>query len=212
MDAWKVHQLLKNFLTAESAEQLIRPLAPRGNGRVNVLELRCYYEGEGNQIRIIASADKYRETLHYKRDRAMPLETFLDRMQKMFNIYKEEGKEMTENAMIWELFKRIKHMQLVKSVKALEVRYDMDGLTYIQAANHLTAAISKLPDYQMACHVSNVKTGSGQGSKPTCVCCDGNSIYATDSTIWTRHYDKWATMKDSDKEKITAERKHKKKA
>ena len=31
-DARKVHQLLKNFLTAESAEQWIRPLAPRGNG------------------------------------------------------------------------------------------------------------------------------------------------------------------------------------
>ena len=31
-DARKVHQLLKNFLTAELAEQWIRPLAPRGNG------------------------------------------------------------------------------------------------------------------------------------------------------------------------------------
>ena len=31
-DARKVHQLLKNFLTAESAEQWIRPLAPCGNG------------------------------------------------------------------------------------------------------------------------------------------------------------------------------------
>ena len=88
----------------------------------------------------------------------------------------------------------------------------MNGLTYTQAANHLTAAVSKLPDYQMACRVSNVKTGSGQGSKPTCVCRDGNSIYATDGTIWTGHYEEWATMKDSDKEKITAERDCKKKA
>ena len=44
----------------------------------------------------------------------------------------------------------MKHTQLTESVKALEVRYDMDGLTYTQAANHLTAAVSKLPDYQMA--------------------------------------------------------------
>ena len=131
----------------------------------------------------------------------MPWETFLDRMQKMFNIYKEEGKEMTENAKLWELFKCTKHTQLVKSVKALEVRYDMDGLTYTQAANHLTAAVSELPDYQMAHSVSNVKTGSGQGRKPTRVRCDRNSIYATDGMIWTAHYDKWATMKDSDKEK-----------
>ena len=37
VDARKVHQLLKNFLMAESAEQWIRPLASRGNGRDDVL-------------------------------------------------------------------------------------------------------------------------------------------------------------------------------
>ena len=83
---------------AESTEQWIRPLAPRGNGRNDILQLRRHYEGEGNQSRRIASADKYHETLHYKSERAMPWETFLDRMQKMLNIYKEEGEEMTENA------------------------------------------------------------------------------------------------------------------
>ena len=64
----------------------------------------------------------------------------------------------------------------------------------------------------MARRVSNVKTVGGQGNKSTRVRCDGNSIYATDGTIWTGHYDEWATMKDSDKEKITAERERKKKA
>ena len=130
----------------------------------------------------------------------------------MFNIYKEEGEEMTENANLWELFKCTKHPQFVESLKALEVQYNMDGVTYTQAANHLTAAVSKLPDYQMARRVSNIKTGSGQGSKPTRVCRDGNTIYATDGTIWTGRYDEWATMKDSDKEKITAECERKKKA
>ena len=47
-DARKVHQLLKNFLMAESAEQWIHPLAPRGNGRDDVVELRRHYEDEGN--------------------------------------------------------------------------------------------------------------------------------------------------------------------
>ena len=88
----------------------------------------------------------------------------------------------------------------------------MDGRTYTQAANHLTAAVSKLLDYQMAPRVSNVETGSGQGNKQTCVHRDGNSFYATDGTIWTGDNDEWATMKDVDKEKITAEHEHKKKA
>ena len=117
-DAHKVQQLLKNFLMAESAEQWIRPLAPRGNGRDDILELRCHYEGEGNQRRRIASAYKYHEAFHYNNERAMPWETFLDRMQKMFNIYKEEGEEMTDNAKLRELFKRTKHPQLTESVKA----------------------------------------------------------------------------------------------
>ena len=111
-DVRKVHQLLKNFLMAESAEQWIRPLAPRGND--DVLELRRHYEGEGNQSRRIASADKYRETLHYKSEHAMPSETFLNRMQKMFNITKEEGEEMMENAKLWEVFKHTKHTQLIE--------------------------------------------------------------------------------------------------
>ena len=42
-DARKVPQPLMNFLMAESAEQWIQPLAPRGNGRDNILELRCHY-------------------------------------------------------------------------------------------------------------------------------------------------------------------------
>ena len=54
---------------------------------------------------------------------------------------------MTENTKLRELFNRTKHPQLTESVKALEARYDMDGLTYTQAANHLTAAVSKVPDY-----------------------------------------------------------------
>ena len=73
---------------------------------------------------------------------------------------------MMVNAKLRELFKCMKHTQLVESVKALEVCYDMDGLTYTQAANHLTAAVSKLPDYQMACQVSNVKTGRVQVDTP----------------------------------------------
>ena len=88
----------------------------------------------------------------------------------------------------------------------------MDGLTYTQAANHLTAAVSKLPDYQMACLVSNVKTAGSGGKKQGHARRNGNSIYATDGTIWTGHYDEWATMKDLNKEKVTAEWECKKKA
>jgi hypothetical protein len=63
-DARKVHQLLKSFLQAETAEQWIRPLAKKQNGRVDMAALRNHYSGEGNTSRRIAAAEKLRDTLH----------------------------------------------------------------------------------------------------------------------------------------------------
>ena len=65
----------------------------------------------------------------------------------MFNIYKEEQEEFSENAKIPELFKQVQHPQLQDTVKALKVHFDTEGWTYTQAANHLTAAISELPEF-----------------------------------------------------------------
>ena len=155
-DARKVHQLLMNFLVAESAEQWIKDLTPCVNGRRDMEALRNHYEGEGNASRRIATAEKLRESLHYKSERSLPFSTFLDRMQKMFNIFKEEGEQLTENAKVRELLKRVQHMQLQDTIKALRVRYDLDGITYTEAANHLTAAVSELPEFQLARCVSAV--------------------------------------------------------
>ena len=149
-NARKVHQLLMNFLVAESAEQWIKDLTPRVNGRRDMEALCNHYGGEGNASRRIATAEKLRESLHYKSERSLPFSTFLDRMQKMFNIFKEEGEQLTENAKVRELFKRVQHTQLQDTVKVLHVRYDLDRITYTEAANHLTAAVSELPEFQLA--------------------------------------------------------------
>ena len=149
-DARKVHQSLMNFLVAESAKQWIKDLTPRVNGRRNMEALRNHYGGKGNACRRIAMAEKLCESLHYKSECSLPFSTFLDRMQKMFNIFKEEGEQLTENAKVRELFKHVQHTQLQDTVKALHVRYDLDGITYTEAVNHLTAAVSKLPEFQLA--------------------------------------------------------------
>ena len=110
-DARKVHELLMNFLVAESAEQWIKDLTPCVNGRRDMEALRNHYRGEGNASRRIVTAEKLRESLHYKSERSLPFSTFLDRMQKMFNIFKEEGEQLTENAKVRELFKHPGHCQ-----------------------------------------------------------------------------------------------------
>ena len=101
-----------------------------------------------------------REGLHYKNKRSLVFSIFLDRMQKMFNIYEEEGEEFTKNAKLRELFKRVQHPQLQDTVKALKVCFDMEGITYTQAANHLTATVSELPEYHLTHKVSASSSGA----------------------------------------------------
>ena len=95
-------------------------------------------------------SEKLHDSLYYKSERSLPFSTFFDRMQKMFNIFKEEREQLTENAKVRELFKRVQHMELQDTVKVLHVRFDLDGITYTEAVNHLTAAVSELPECQLA--------------------------------------------------------------
>ena len=101
-----------------------------------------------------------REGLHYKNERSLAFSIFLDRMQKMLNIYKEEGEEFTEKAKLRELFKWVQHPLLQDTIKVLKVHFDMGGITYTQAANHLTAAVSELPEYHLTCKVSASSSGA----------------------------------------------------
>ena len=201
-DARKVHQLLMNFLVAESAEQWIKDLTPRVNERCNMEALCNHYGGEGNASRRIATAEKLRESLHYKSECSLPFSTFLDRMQKMFNIFKEEGEQLTENAKVKELFKHVQHMQLQDTVKALRVRYDLDGITNTEAVNHLTAALSELPEFQLARRVSAVNRihGGGKGKHKR------DSIYAGDGTIFTGYYSNFMSFSKEEGDKVIAER------
>ena len=78
----------------------------------------------------------------------MSFNTFLDRMQKMFNIFCDEGEQMADSTQVRELFRRVQHQQLQDTVKALEVKDELDGITYSEASNHLTASVSNIPEYQ----------------------------------------------------------------
>ena len=90
-DAWKVHQLLKSFLQSEMAEQhWIKPISKKQNGREDMTLLRNHYSGEGNTSRRIAVSKKTRDSLHDKSERAMSFSSFLDKLQKMFNIFIDE--------------------------------------------------------------------------------------------------------------------------
>ena len=198
-----------NFLVAELAEQWIKNLAPRVNRRLDMEALRNHYGGEGNASRRIPTAEKLRETLHYKSERSMPFSTFLDRMQKMFNIFQEEGEELTENAKVRELLNRVQNNQLQDTVKVLRVRFDIDGILYTAAANHLTSAVSELPEYLLARRVSSLRRIRGGGSEKGKNKFKRDSIYADDGTIFTGYYSNWKSLSKEDRDKVIAELKKK---
>ena len=79
----------------------------------------------------------------------------------MLNIYEEEQEEFSENGRIREVFKRVQHPQLQDTVKALKVRFGMEGLAYTQTANHLTTAVSELPEFHSTCRIAAARIRGG---------------------------------------------------
>jgi hypothetical protein len=213
-DARKVHQLLKSYLQAELAEQWIKPLAKHQDGRKDMEALRNHYSGEGNTSRRIAVAERYRDTLHYKNEKALSFSTFLDKIQTMFNIFETEGEPVQEQAKVRMLLKKVEHPQLQTAVGTLRVRAQMDGVSFTECANHLSAIVSELPDYQLNRKVSatsgdiKVKTkrmrGGGAGAS---LASKRKVIHMPDGSIWTGYYSDWEKMSDADKQTVMDTRK-----
>ena len=57
------------------------------NGQEDFDSLRRHYIGEVNISRHVTTAARLQETLHYKSECVLSFNMFLDRMQKMFNIF-----------------------------------------------------------------------------------------------------------------------------
>ena len=211
-DARRVHQLLKSFLQTETAEQWIKPLARRQSGRDDMIALRNHYSGEGNTSRRIAQAERYRDTLYYKHEKSLSFSNFLDKIQKMFNMFEEEGESITEQAKVRMLLKKVQHSQLQDAVSALRIRAQLDSVTFTECANHLSAIVSELPDHQINRKVSAADSkhktkrirgggaGGGLSSKR-------KGIHMPDGSVWTGYYSDWEKMSDADKETVMETRK-----
>jgi hypothetical protein len=174
-----------------------------------MIALCNHYSGEGNTSRRIAVAEKTRDTLHYKSERAMSFSSFLDKLQKMFNIFEEEGDAISETAKVRLLLKKVEHPQLQDAIGALRVRSAIDGITFTECANHLAALVSEIPDQQSSRQISSAATtnrpkhktndyrgrrgnnkGGGGGKR--------KGIYMPDGSVFIGHYDEWTKMSEKD--------------
>ena len=215
-DARRVHQLLKSYLQAETAEQWIKPLAKHQDGRRDMAALRNHYSGEGNTSRRIAVAERYRDTLHYKNEKALAFSNFLDKLQTMFNIFETEGEPVTEQAKIRYLLKKVEHPQLQSAVENLRFTSSKDSTTtFTECANHLSSHVSTLPDYQLNRKVAAADTSSkvktkrirGGGGPGTSLASKRKGIHMPDGSVWTGYYSDWEKMSDADKQVVMDTRK-----
>jgi hypothetical protein len=176
--------------------------------------LRNHYGGEGNTSRRIAQAERYRDTLYYKHEKSMSFSTFLDNMQKMFNIFEVENEAISEQTKVRMLLKKVQHPQLQDAVGTLRVQHQLEGLTFTEAANHLSAIVSELPDHQSnrklsAVEKSKVKhvRGGGPGGN---LASKRKGIFMPDGSVWTGYYSDWEKMSETDKQTVMDTRKKKK--
>jgi hypothetical protein len=148
-DSRHVHNLLTGFLHGEPTETWICSRSRFQDGRRDILALRHHYAVKGNSTRQITDAKSIQTSLFYKTERALPFNTFLDRLQKMFFIYEDEGEALTERAKVEELLKKVQHASLTVTVAQLRFQLNTAGVTFTVVVNHLNAAVSLTPDYQM---------------------------------------------------------------
>jgi hypothetical protein len=199
-DNLTVFNFIVSFTTGHPSGDWVKDTLKYSSGRRSMKALRDHFLGEGNATRSLASAENLRSSLHYKNERSMAFETFLTQTQRMFNIFDQENEPMSEEAKIRFLFQAIQHKDLLITVEALRAQQTAGSiLTYTACANHLTTAVSQLPEYiQRNRNISGVEVGSVSTS----------SIYKEDGTINATGIIKdWDKLSSSDKRLVYKERK-----
>ena len=110
-------------------------------------DLRDHFAGEGNVTRNLAEAKRLHQAICYKSERAMPFENFFTQCQKMCNIFEKEGKEMSGEAKVHFISKKVEHSDLHSSIVVLKVLETMGQFfMYTMAVNHLATALLELPE------------------------------------------------------------------
>ena len=99
----------------------------------------------------------------------------------------------------------------------------MEGITYTQAANHLTAAVSEFPEYHVTCKVSASSSGTpriwGSGGsnhnsnikKKGAMQAPSKGVLMSDRSVFTGYYLDWSELSKEDKQHVLDSRSKKKK-
>ena len=130
----------------------------------------------GNVSRRVVYADQIKKNLFYSDEGRGNFNSFLQKLAKVFLVFKDEGGPMAEEAKIRALFEEINHPELKEDIVALEVQHDMSQISYIQITNHLIAKVSKFETASASKFKRNIfstksTTTPQKGKAPTMVGC-----------------------------------------
>ena len=96
---------------------------------------------------------------------------------------------MSDEAKVRFLFRKVQHSVLRSSIDALKSTQTTGTvISYTMAENHLSTAVSELPEYlaKSARNVSGVQTGGGGGGS--------NSVHNEDGSINNGHIPNWKSL------------------
>ena len=147
------------FADRENTENWINNIPKYQDDRSDMIALCCHYAGEGNSTtRRIADAKRIQNALHYKTERALLFNKFLDSLQRMFTSFEDEIEPLTERAKVDELLTKVQNSVLAAALAQRWYQLITDGITFT------VAEISQTPDYQLSRKNSAVTTdGHGGG-------------------------------------------------
>ena len=100
---------------------------------------------------------------------------------------------MADITQVRKLFQRIQHPQLQDTVKVVEVRAELDGTPYSETANHFTAVVSNMPEYQLSQNFAGFQASGGKSDvgSPRKGVRNSGSIYNSQVNVHTGCCQKW---------------------
>ena len=76
-DRLAVFNIIISFTTGQPSGDWVKDTIRYSDGGRSMATLRSHFTGEGNESRNLSEADRLKESLYYKSERAMAFETFL---------------------------------------------------------------------------------------------------------------------------------------
>ena len=125
-DARNSHQMKNKFVQGENADTWIRPRKKKRDVQVDFKSIQAHYRGDGNKYVWIKESEVLRNKLHYKNERDISFEKFLNNMQSMFTGFEDNHEILTEAQKIRLLLQKFQRTSLSHLKNELQVLYDLD--------------------------------------------------------------------------------------